>query len=131
MYLFDASAIMNLVKRGRFKAFAKGATLDLAAYETINAVWKECLLLKRVRVETAYKWVKLLSKVFSVLELKNIRGLEEEVFNLAVREGVTVYDASYLYIAMTDKLTLVTDDSKLIDIARKHVSTISTSELPT
>ncbi|MEM4576695.1 MAG: hypothetical protein QW701_04450 [Candidatus Nezhaarchaeales archaeon] len=74
--------------------------------------------------------MKLLSKVFSVLELKNIRGLEEEVFNLAVREGVTVYNASYLYIAMTDKLTLVTDDSELIDIARKYVSTISTSELP-
>ncbi|MDH5815686.1 MAG: hypothetical protein QE164_02695 [Candidatus Nezhaarchaeota archaeon] len=34
--------------------------------------------------------MKLLSKVFSVIELKGIRGLEEEVFNLAVREGVTV-----------------------------------------
>lgn len=119
------------MKKGRFKAFAKGVTLDLAAYETINSVWKECFLLRRIRVETAYEWVKLLSRVFSILELKSIRDFEKEVFDLAIMEGVTVYDASYLHAAMMNKLTLVTDDSKLIDIARKYTSTISTAQLST
>jgi hypothetical protein len=40
VYLFDASAIANLVKRGSLKPLSEGVTLDPAAYEALNAVWK-------------------------------------------------------------------------------------------
>ena len=38
MYLFDASALVNLVKKGRVKPLARGATIEPALYESLNAV---------------------------------------------------------------------------------------------
>jgi predicted nucleic acid-binding protein len=48
VYLFDASAIVNIVKREYLKPFIKGVTLDLAVYEFLNAILKEYLLLRRL-----------------------------------------------------------------------------------
>ncbi|MEM0458007.1 MAG: type II toxin-antitoxin system VapC family toxin [Sulfolobales archaeon] len=129
MYLYDASAIFNLVKRGELRVFLGGHTLDLAIYEVANAVWKECYLLKKIKIETAYRLIELLSKVFDIIDLHTIKGFEKEVMDIAVKEGVTIYDASYIYTAMRDKLTLATDDRKLMDIARKYVSVATTSEI--
>lgn len=111
------------------KVFVKGCTIDLAIYEAINAVWKECCILKRIRVEVAYKLIELLSKIFNILDLYTIRGCERDVLEIAVKEGITVYDASYIYIAVRDKLTLVTDDKKLIDTAKKYVSVATTTQI--
>jgi len=51
--------------------------------------------------------------------------------DIAVKEGVTFYDASYMYIAMRNKLTLITDDRKLMSVARKYVNVVTTSEIAT
>ncbi|MEM0038687.1 MAG: type II toxin-antitoxin system VapC family toxin [Zestosphaera sp.] len=110
MYLYDASAILNLVKRRKVRVFVKGCTTDLAIYETINAVWEECYLLKRIRVETAYGLVELLSKIFNILDLHTVGSPEKDVLEIAMKEGISIYDASYIYIATQNKLTLVTDD---------------------
>ena len=48
MYIFDASAIVNLIKRGLTSPFTDGPTLDLAIYECLNVVWKEYKLLKKL-----------------------------------------------------------------------------------
>ncbi len=129
MYLFDASALVNLVKKGRVKPLAKGATLDLALYESLNAVWKEYRLLERIDEETALRFVDIISDVFSVIDVLSVRGLEREVFELAARDGLTVYDASYLYVAMKNGYMLVTDDKELRNKASKYVETVSSNEL--
>lgn len=129
MYLFDASALVNLVKKGRVKPFARGATIELALYESLNAVWKEYRLLGRIDEETALKFVNIISDVFSVIEVLSIRGLERGVFELAARDGLTVYDASYLYAAMKNGYILVTDDRELRGKASKYVDTASSSEI--
>jgi len=59
----------------------------------------------------------------------SIRGLEEEVFNLASKENITIYDASYLYIAMRNNFILITDDKELKDKALKYVKAFTTSEV--
>jgi len=41
LYLFDANAIIALAKRGCTGPLAYGVMLDLAVYETTQAVWKE------------------------------------------------------------------------------------------
>ncbi len=129
MYLFDASALVNLVKKGRVKPLAKGATLDLALYESLNALWKEYRLLERIDEETALRFVDIISDVFSVIDVLSVRGLEREVFELAARDGFTVYDASYLYVAMKNGYMLVTDDKELRNKASKYVETVSSNEL--
>lgn len=131
MYLYDASAILNLVEKGKLKAFLRGSTLDFAVYETINAVWKECYLLQKIKIETAHKLIELLSNVFSTLDLLTVRGFEREVIGIALDEGVTFYDASYVFISAQNKLTLVTDDKKLASVAKKYADTITTTEITT
>lgn len=128
-YLFDASSIVNLVKRGVTKILAEGKTLDLAYYESLNAIWKEHALLRRIDEETALEYSETLSPVFKALEVDNIEDEEIKVFKLASKEGLTIYDASYLHIAIRDNLTLVTDDYKLKNKASQHIKVLTTKEL--
>ncbi len=113
MYLFDAGAIFNLVKKGYLKPLAVEATLDLAIYEALNAVWKEYYLSRRLDEETAKKLLSVMGRIFDVIAIANIRSEEKDVFELAVKEGLTIYDAAYLHYALRNKLLLVTDDVKL------------------
>jgi len=129
MYLFDASAIVNLVKKGCLKPLAEGATLDLAVYEALNAVWKEHYLLRRLDEETAKKLLGVMERVFDVIAIASIRSGEKDVFELAVKKGLTIYDAAYLYYAIRNKLLLVTDDIKLRGKAKQYLETASTREL--
>ena len=131
MYLFDASAIVNLVKKASLTAFAEGVTLDLALYESLNAVWKEYRLLKRIDEDTALKLAEIISDLFKIIKTLSIKGSEREILSLASREGTTVYDASYLYTALKNNLILVTDDRKLKEKASRHVKVLTSSQLAT
>jgi len=59
MYVFDASAIVNLAKRGFLKPPGEGFSLDLAVYESLKAVWKEHKLQKRIDAGTIRDLVEL------------------------------------------------------------------------
>ena len=63
------------------------------------------------------------------MEVHNIREAEKEILDLSLREGLTIYDASYIYVAMKEKLTLVTDDAKLRQVASKYVKTLSSVDV--
>ncbi len=125
MYLFDASSIVNLVKRGKVKVFVAGSTLDLALYESISAVWKEYKLLKRFDKDSALEFIGIISDLFNVVNILSIRGLEREVFEIASKEKLTVYDASYLALAKKYDFILVTDDENLRKKALNYVKTMS------
>lgn len=128
-YLFDASAIVNLVKKGRLLILSKGSTLELALYESLNAILKEYVLLKKLDHESAVDFVKILAEIFGNIKTESIRGLETEVFNLAAKFGLTIYDASYLLAALNNNLTLVTDDSKLRSALKEILPVKSTEEV--
>ncbi len=74
-------------------------------------------------------FIDIISRVFSVIEVVSVRGLEKEVFELASRENLTVYDAAYMYIATKNGLVLVTDDEKLKRRASRYTKVMSSSEL--
>jgi predicted nucleic acid-binding protein len=90
LYLFDASAIVNLVKKGCLKPLADGVTLDLAIYEALNAVWKEYAVLQRIDAETAVSLIEILEGVFTIIPLESIKNHETEVFKLASKEDLTI-----------------------------------------
>jgi predicted nucleic acid-binding protein len=54
---------------------------------------------------------------------------KQEVFKSVVRGHLAIYGATYLYLAMRNKLVLVTDDQKLLRIASKYVRVMKSSEL--
>ena len=128
-YIFDASAIVNLVKKGRLTPLSDGVTLDLALYEGLNAVLKEHLLIKKLDHDLAARYIDIITRIFDVIEARSIKGLEGEVFNIARDHGLTIYDASYVAVALTDGLTLVTDDNMLREKVGDLIQTIDTSEL--
>ena len=121
---------ININRYENLNSYARH-TLDLAIYEVANAVWKECYLLGKIKIERAYKVIELVSRIFDVLNLHSVKGFEKEVMDIAVKEGVTFYDASYMYMAMRNKLTLVTDDRKLMSVAGKYVNVVTTGEITT
>ncbi|TRM86546.1 DNA-binding protein [Sulfolobus sp. C3] len=112
-YLFDASSIINLMKRGTVTLLADGETLDLALYEAINAIWKEYSKLKVISKDLSKRYIRVVRRVMEVIPINIIKGLEEEVFDLASKEDLTIYDSSYLLIAKRKNLVLVTDDNVL------------------
>ena len=51
------------------------------------------------------------------------------ILTIAVEEGLTYYDASYIHAAIQNNAALVTDDRKLHTAASKYVETNSSEEL--
>ncbi|MEM2176970.1 MAG: type II toxin-antitoxin system VapC family toxin [Archaeoglobaceae archaeon] len=129
MRLFDASGIVNLAKRGKVRAFLNGATLDLAIYETLNALWKEVNLLKKIDENTAIEFAEIIGKAMGAMEIFSVSGLEKEVLEFACKNGLTFYDAPYVFIAMKNGFELVTDDNKLESIASNYVKVFKSFEL--
>jgi len=129
LYLFDASAILNLIKRANLKPFSQGLTLDLAIYESLNAIWKEYSLLNHIDYETAQEYINLVKNVFKILHIESINGIEEKVFELANKEKLTIYDAAYLAKSIKANYILVTDDEKLLKKASKYIRALRSKEL--
>jgi len=129
LYLFDASAILNLIKRANLKPFSQGLTLDLAIYESLNAIWKEYSLLNHIDYETAQEYIDLVKNVFKILHIESINGIEEKVFEIANKEKLTIYDAAYLAKSIKANYILVTDDEKLLKKASKYIRALRSKEL--
>ncbi|MEM2792042.1 MAG: type II toxin-antitoxin system VapC family toxin [Candidatus Bathyarchaeia archaeon] len=112
-YLLDASALVNIVKRGELFKLYDAVTLDLALYEALNAIWKEHFQLRKIDRDTAMEFITIFQRIFNVIDKISIEGLEREVFETSCKYGLTIYDASYITIAMKNDYILITDDEKL------------------
>ena len=58
-----------------------------------------------------------------------MRGYEEKSLELAIKHGITVYDASYIAIAAEKGLILVTDDCELSKVASSYVKVLNSLNL--
>jgi len=125
--LFHASAIINLCSRGEIEKL-EGYTSTLAIYEIGNAIWKQAYQRRKISIEEG---IIALDVLYEILE--NLKKLEvgdpKEVLKIAVDEGLTFYDASYLHLAVKNNLTFVTDDDKLYRIAEKYIRVLKSKEL--
>jgi len=126
--LFDSSSIINLCAKKRLDKLIQGSTLSLALYEVGNAVWKQVHLKRSLTREEGEK---ALSTLVEVLKRMNVILIEDcsAVLSIAVEEGLTYYDASYIHAADRNGLTLITDDERLSSIAKKYVQTATSSDI--
>ena len=125
--LLDASAIVNLIGYGKLDTFVYGVVPPLAKYECMNVLWREAVVRKVISREEAKKLNEQLIWFFDVLDTYEPDG--EKVFELAVKENITVYDATYLEAAIELGIPLVTDDEKLKNVAAKYVETFESDKI--
>jgi len=128
--LFDSSSLVYALKLKRIGVLAENYIQELTIYEVLNALWKETYVLRKMSRKEAESLSDVFIQLLSYLKVLDLRGLESEVFKISVETGLTVYDASYLALAHREKLTLVTEDVKLRNVASTMIQAVSLDELP-
>ncbi len=128
-YLFDACAIFIAYKRDLEDLLFKQYTINLALFELGNVIWKECYIHKNISLDEAKKLLNEISQLLEVMRIINVDKLKENILSLAANLGITYYDASYVYVAKEQKLTLVTEDKRLKNVAMQVVRVKNLNEL--
>ncbi|AET32256.1 type II toxin-antitoxin system VapC family toxin [Pyrobaculum ferrireducens] len=116
----DASAIAALYLPEKLseeveKALAGAdsvSSLDLAAYEVLNVVWKRArrgLISREAALEIAGEVLQL----FKTLEVYSYREVLPDALEIALERGVTVYDSAYVALAKKLGATLLTLDKQI------------------
>jgi len=98
------------------------AVLDLTFYEVGNVLWKEY---RKGRIRDLLMIATLFPETLTGMNIKEVRSKLVEVTKLALKENLTFYDASYLYVAKKHSVKLVTEDKDL----KKFPESIDTREL--
>ena len=83
----------------------------LLIFETLNGL-RSAVLQKRQTAKTAENFVDAFLDMGIFFEQIN----EKEVLRLAIKKSISVYDASYLWMAKSRKLKLLTLDEKLVEM---------------
>jgi len=122
MNLLDSSAIINLAWEKKFDPLLEGKTITLAVYEVGNAIWKQVSLRESITKEEGEFIFKSLVRTMNEMEIIILKD-HEHILDLAIGEGITYYDASYIQAAIQSESRLVTDDKKLASAADKYVET--------
>lgn len=121
-YLFDASALLNIVRRlgeKSLKILKGNYILTLTIYEVGNALWRETKLLKRLTEDDA---VEILKAVLALTKFMQILEPEDPI-EVLVKSNImeaTFYDTAYVITALRENLVLVTDDERLAAKIEKH-----------
>ncbi|MEM3608110.1 MAG: type II toxin-antitoxin system VapC family toxin [Candidatus Bathyarchaeia archaeon] len=113
--VLDTSALYPLLKEfgGRASSLlTELMILDLTKYELGNILWKEH---RRGLLEDWEDAVEQWSKIIEEMPMHSIDPkCLRDVERIAVERDITFYDASYIYVAETRKLKLITGDRDLL-----------------
>ena len=63
------------------------------------------------------------------MKILSFSNLERAVLKMSIELDLTAYDTSYIVLAQRHGLTLVTEDKKLMNKAKKHINVISLDTL--
>ena len=121
----DASVVTKLVVRESDSAAAKASiaeavregtqlyTMDIALAESLNVLWKHYKIHHDIG-ENEYKWgAGKLREVFLGFQSINSSEVSVRASDIAVRIGVSVYDALYVAAAVQSGAMLLTADQML------------------
>jgi len=114
-YLFDASALLNLVRRlgeESLKILEENYILTLTIYEVGNALWRETRLLRRLTIDEAEE---IMRAIITLIKFMQVTEPQDPIEVLRVSNEIetTFYDAAYVITALRRGLILVTDDRGL------------------
>lgn len=125
-YLLDASSLMLLIKKAdvqeAVKKLQEAAVLDLTYYEVGNIIWKESALTKFLTLKEADRFGRMAQEI--IAKVKQINSKETafmKILEIARNENLSFYDSSYVHSAKEKDLTLITEDKRLKEKAKKYV----------
>lgn len=116
--IFDTSSIYKAVEINCIEKLQGEKTLDISLYELGNIVWK-CVMRNKLSMEEGKKLLDILMDVLSLMQVIKA-GLNIDIYKIAVKNSITYYDASYIYVALSLKEAIVSEDKKLCEIATSH-----------
>ncbi|MCD6349141.1 MAG: type II toxin-antitoxin system VapC family toxin [Candidatus Korarchaeota archaeon] len=93
-------------------------TLELAVKEVANGLWKK-VLRREMAEEDAIRIILDLASG-GVIRLEDQGKYLEEAFDIAVRRGITIYDALFISLAKGRELEFVTCDGKQGKVAEEE-----------
>lgn len=128
-YLFDSSSIFEAIVRNRVEVLAGSYTVELARFELGNVLWKRRKLTDFVSAEEYKRLTSLVKRTLNLMEVLSIECSEAEVAELADKLNITFYDASYVFLANSKNLSLVTEDKKLKSRVNGYIETLSLNDL--
>ncbi len=128
-YLFDASAIFRAIKENKIDLLTGNYTLELARYELGNIVWKDYLLQAKISKDEAEMLMKTIKHTINIMEVLQIAPNEEAILEVSAQFKITFYDASYVYLAKTKELQLITEDLRLIKKITPTIKALMLNEL--
>jgi predicted nucleic acid-binding protein len=119
IHVLDASSIVKICLTRSLKPPQNPTTIDLAKYETFNAI----LVLSRrgiLKDEEVSKVLSYAEKILNGIKILSIDvGEMQEVYEVARKHRLTVYDAAYLYTAKKLGGVLITEDKELLNKSKQ------------
>jgi predicted nucleic acid-binding protein len=100
------------------KSTTRALVPALWGFEIANLVWT-AQRRGRVTEGQAAEYVRLLNVLPIEVEFEPLARVFDSVMSLATRYNITVYDASYLELAIRDNLPLATLDTELANAAQQ------------
>jgi len=122
--VIDASSLAKYILREdnwekvRVHLLNEPYSLTLALAEISNAIWKHCMLYKKVSHVEAKTMFDALKKLRDVVVFEPLEKYLDDAVEISMKKGVTVYDALYLAQAKAFGC-LLTSDEKQWEIANK------------
>lgn len=126
MIVIDASALIAFFLREEgwselAKYMIRTVSLDHAVKEFYNAVWRAVSINKRMSSKEALECISLFKNYLE----KNMQLVREEEYldgalEIALKEGITVYDALYISLAISQNKPILTLDRKQREVSRKY-----------
>jgi|BEDMetMinimDraft_2_1075160.scaffolds.fasta_scaffold11633_1 Predicted nucleic acid-binding protein, contains PIN domain len=124
MYIVDASAFYSLIQSPNkySELIINGAVLDLTLYELGNVIWKEY---KLKRIKDNSKVIDNLTKLLSLMKIIRVNTIDlPEIEDLAIKIGLTFYDASYVYYAKKLGTKILTNDEEMLNKSKETAISI-------
>jgi predicted nucleic acid-binding protein len=109
-YLIDTSALYPMLLEGVYMDSDRFAITTLTEYEIGNVLWKES---KNKKLKNPNKISQIFADAIKDLKRYNIDRISE-VLDISIGRGLNFYDASYAYVAETQNLILITEDTELL-----------------
>lgn len=121
-FIFDTNALIYVIASKHYQKLNSDChIMDLTFYEYGNAVMNILANRKRgngVSKEQTMLLVQTFQEAANLMPIIRLEsGMMHPILEIAEKEKLTFYDASYLYCSHHYKYTLVTGDRKLLDAA--------------